>query len=64
MNESEENFDFEDKRLSLIDVSFEDDCLYNSPSRDFQIHQFSGSLCYLFVLSFFFLGECGSYVLV
>eukprot|EP00257_Ricinus_communis_P019500 XP_015578511.1 uncharacterized protein LOC8283823 [Ricinus communis] len=34
MSVSEENFDLEDKSLSLIDVSFEDDCLYNSPSRD------------------------------
>ncbi|CAK7342950.1 unnamed protein product [Dovyalis caffra] len=37
MNESEQNFSFEDKRLSLIDVSFEDDCLYNSPSHDFHV---------------------------
>ncbi|KAF9665002.1 hypothetical protein SADUNF_Sadunf16G0076900 [Salix dunnii] len=37
MNESEQNFCFEDRRLSLIDVSFEDDCLYSSPSHDFHV---------------------------
>eukprot|EP00258_Populus_trichocarpa_P018333 XP_006381493.2 uncharacterized protein LOC18100231 isoform X1 [Populus trichocarpa] len=37
MNESEQNFSFEEKTLSLIDVSFEDDCLYNSPSHDFHV---------------------------
>ncbi|KAL3586043.1 hypothetical protein D5086_012910 [Populus alba] len=37
MNESEQNFIFEEKTLSLIDVSFEDDCLYNSPSHDFHV---------------------------
>ncbi|XP_011004167.1 PREDICTED: uncharacterized protein LOC105110722 isoform X3 [Populus euphratica] len=37
MNESEQNFSFEEKSLSLIDVSFEDDCLYNSPSHDFHV---------------------------
>ncbi|KDP29074.1 hypothetical protein JCGZ_16463 [Jatropha curcas] len=36
MSESEANFGFEDKSLSLIDVSFEDDCLYNSPPRDYR----------------------------
>lgn len=36
MNESEEVLNFDDKRLSLIDVSFEDDALYSSPSRDSQ----------------------------
>ena len=43
MNESEQNFSFEEKTLSLIDVSFEDDCLYNSPSHDFHV-RFSGHL--------------------
>ncbi|XP_011006937.1 PREDICTED: uncharacterized protein LOC105112790 isoform X2 [Populus euphratica] len=37
MNESDQNFCFEDRRLSLIDVSFEDDCLYSSPSHDFHV---------------------------
>ncbi|KAJ6778367.1 hypothetical protein OIU74_002210 [Salix koriyanagi] len=36
MNQSK-NFCFEDRRLSLIDVSFEDDCLYSSPSHDFHV---------------------------
>ncbi|KAJ6407397.1 hypothetical protein OIU84_010821 [Salix udensis] len=40
MNESEQNFSFEEKTQSLIDVSFEDDCLYNSPSHDCHV-QFS-----------------------
>ncbi|KAJ4841382.1 hypothetical protein Tsubulata_011549 [Turnera subulata] len=36
MNDSEEEvLHFDDKRLSLIDVSFEDDSLYSSPPRDF-----------------------------
>ncbi|KAF9680310.1 hypothetical protein SADUNF_Sadunf06G0107900 [Salix dunnii] len=33
----EQNFSIEEKTLSLIDVSFEDDCLYNSPSHDFHV---------------------------
>ncbi|XP_021666887.2 uncharacterized protein LOC110655027 isoform X2 [Hevea brasiliensis] len=41
MSESQENFALQDKTLSLIDVSFEDDCLYNSPSRDPQLPHFS-----------------------
>ncbi|KAG8648493.1 hypothetical protein MANES_08G003400v8 [Manihot esculenta] len=40
MSEPEENFGLEDKILSLIDVCFEDDCLYNSPFRD-QLPPFS-----------------------
>ncbi|KAJ8754174.1 hypothetical protein K2173_002073 [Erythroxylum novogranatense] len=43
MNESVENFGFDiSRRLSLIDVSFEDDCLlYASPSPDLEIRQVS-----------------------
>ncbi|CAN0881347.1 hypothetical protein LINGRAHAP2_LOCUS14188 [Linum grandiflorum] len=38
MSDSGETFGLEDNRLGLIDVSFEDDCLYStsSPPRDFQ----------------------------
>lgn len=54
MNESEQNFCFEDRRLSLIDVSFEDDCLYSSPSHGFHV-RFSGPLFNTHVIISFFL---------
>ncbi|XP_021638497.2 uncharacterized protein LOC110633941 isoform X2 [Hevea brasiliensis] len=40
MSGPEENLVLEDKMLSLLDVCFEDDCLYNSPSRDHQFPHF------------------------
>ncbi|XP_050230376.1 uncharacterized protein LOC126679400 [Mercurialis annua] len=43
MNESEEHFG---QSLSLIDVSFEDDCLYNSPSQDPQFSEYGHNTVY------------------